>query len=138
MARYLADTSAWNRSGRNLRTALRWSDLLAGRELGMCVPVALELLYSARSPTEYARRAFELSRLPQLPLDAQASSAAARTQALLASKSQHRSAAPADLLIAAIAEANGATLLHYDRHFDAIVRVTGQLAEWIAPRGSLD
>jgi hypothetical protein len=31
-----------------------------------------------------------------------------------------------------------AILLHYDRHFDAIARVTGQPGEWIARRGSLD
>ena len=29
-------------------------------------------------------------------------------------------------------------LLHYDRHFDAIARVTGQPTEWLARRGSLD
>jgi predicted nucleic acid-binding protein len=45
---------------------------------------------------------------------------------------------PVDLLIAAIAEVHEATLLHYDRHFDAIDRVTGQPMEWLARRGSLD
>ncbi len=43
-----------------------------------------------------------------------------------------------DLLIAAVAEVHGAILLHYDRHFDAIFRVTGQPMEWLARRGSLD
>jgi predicted nucleic acid-binding protein len=43
-----------------------------------------------------------------------------------------------DLLVAAIAESNEVTLVHYDRHFDAIAKVTGQPTEWIAPRGSLD
>ena len=43
-----------------------------------------------------------------------------------------------DLLIAAIAEVNGATLLHYDRQFDTIGRLTGQPIEWLARRGSLD
>ena len=138
MARYLADTSAWNRSARTLRIALRWSELLAGRGLAMCIPVALELPWSARSWSEYKNRANSLSGLPHLPLDEQTSQVAARTQVLLASKSRHRGPAPTDLLIAAIAEVNGATLLHYDRHFDAIGRVTGQPMEWLAPRGSLD
>ena len=31
-----------------------------------------------------------------------------------------------------------ATLLHYDRHFDLIAESTGQPAEWLARRGSLD
>jgi predicted nucleic acid-binding protein len=43
-----------------------------------------------------------------------------------------------DLLIAAIARIQGAILLHYDRHFDAIARATGQPMEWLARRGSLD
>jgi predicted nucleic acid-binding protein len=43
-----------------------------------------------------------------------------------------------DLLIAAIAKIHGAVVLHYDRHFDAIARVTGQPMEWLARRGSLD
>ena len=36
------------------------------------------------------------------------------------------------------AEVHGAVLLHYDRHFDLIARVTGQPTEWLARRGSLD
>ena len=43
-----------------------------------------------------------------------------------------------DLLIAATAKVHGAVLLHYDRHFDLIARVTGQPTEWLARRGSLD
>jgi predicted nucleic acid-binding protein len=43
-----------------------------------------------------------------------------------------------DLLIAAIARIHCAVALHYDRHFDAIARVTGRPMEWLARRGSLD
>ena len=57
---------------------------------------------------------------------------------MLAGRSHHRGPTPIDLYVAAGAELSGATLLHYDRHFDAIARVTGQSTEWIAPRGSLD
>jgi predicted nucleic acid-binding protein len=59
-------------------------------------------------------------------------------QGLLAAASQHRGPTPFDLYIAAVAELNGATLVHYDRHFDAVARVTHQPMEWIAPRGTLD
>jgi predicted nucleic acid-binding protein len=41
-------------------------------------------------------------------------------------------------VIAAVAQAYGATLLHYDRHFDAVEPVTGQPMLWLARRGSLD
>ena len=42
-----------------------------------------------------------------------------------------------DLVIAATAEAHGATVLHYDADYDRIAKVTGQPTEWIAERGSL-
>lgn len=43
----------------------------------------------------------------------------------------------ADLIIAAAAEAAGATVWHYDADYERIAAVTGQPTEWIAPRGSL-
>jgi predicted nucleic acid-binding protein len=130
---YLADTSAWRRSRANESIALRWAGLLAGRELAVCVPLQLELLYSAGDPTDYSVLREELDALVVLPATTEAEAEALR----LAAKSQHRGPKPIDLLIAAIARVHGAVLLHYDRHFDQIVRVTGQPAEWLAPRGSL-
>jgi len=59
-------------------------------------------------------------------------------QAELAARSQHRGPTPMDLLVAATAAAHDVVLRHYDRHFDAIARVTGQPTEWVARRGSLD
>jgi predicted nucleic acid-binding protein len=134
VALFLADTSAWHRSG---QVEVKWESYLDDDALALCAPVTLELLYSARGPVDYSRLAEVLSYLPTLPLDARAEALAIRTQALLATRSQHRGPSPVDLLVAAVAEAHDAVLLHYDRHFDQIVRVTGQPAEWLAPRGSL-
>jgi len=131
----LADTSAWHRSG---HAEDRWAELVAVSSLAVCTPVALELLFSARSRAEHDRLAGDLSLLPNLPVDRRVERLALGTQAALALKSQHRRPTPIDLLIAAIAEVNGAILLHYDRHFDTIARVTGQPMEWLARRGSLD
>ncbi len=50
----------------------------------------------------------------------------------------HRHAKSMDLIVAAAAEAADLTVLHYDRDFDHIAQVTGQLTEWVAPPGSLD
>jgi predicted nucleic acid-binding protein len=61
-----------------------------------------------------------------------------RGQRSLAGRGQHRGPTPVDLLIAAVAEVHEVTLLHYDRHFDLIARATGQPAEWLTRRGSLD
>ena len=134
MAFYLADTSAWNRSA---LVQDRWLAMLEGNELALCTPVRLELLYSARGGVDSARFAADLGRLPHLALSTHVERAVHRTQLALAQRGQHRGPKPIDLLIAAIAEVNDVTLLHYDRHFDQIVRVTGQPAEWLAPRGSL-
>jgi predicted nucleic acid-binding protein len=134
---YLADSSAWRRSGARAEIADRWDSLLDAHELAVCAPVQLELLHSAGSPREYEQLQTDLDALPWLSADARAESLALRAQARLAAASQHRGPGPIDLLIAGIAAAGGATLLHYDRHFDAIAEVTGQPMEWLAPRGSL-
>lgn len=137
-AAYLADTSAWHRSGASTAIRERWSELLLRGDLAICPPVRLELLYSARSPSDFGELRANLASLPELPLRPAAVRRAEDVQAQLARRSQHRGPAPVDLFIAAVAEANDATLIHYDRHFDAIARVTGQPTEWIAPRGTLD
>jgi predicted nucleic acid-binding protein len=131
----LADTSAWHRSA---RAEARWTELVEASTLAGCTPVALELLSSARNRAEYGRLANDLSLLPTLPIDRRVERIALGTQAALTGRSQHRGPTPVDLLIAAIAEVNDAILLHYDRQFDTIARLTGQPMEWLARRGSLD
>ena len=135
MPLYLADTSAWNRS-----TALAdvWEQLLESGSVAICAPVRLELLHSSRGRADFSALADDLASLRDLRLDARATALAERTQRALAATRQHRGPKPMDLLIAAIAEAANATVLHYDRHFDAIARVTGQPTEWVARRGTLD
>jgi hypothetical protein len=135
--RYLADTSAWHRSEATRSVAARWAALVEFDEIALCDPVALELLYSARGARDYAERGAELQQLPFIPFDAADGARALQSQATLALRSQHRGPTPVDLLIAAVAQRSGLTLLHYDRHFDAIARVTGQPMEWLARRGSL-
>ena len=135
MAQFVADTSAWHRSG---QVEDRWAVLIESGELALCGPVKLELLYSAPSKAKYAELSWYLAGFPSLPVDGRVEAIAERVQRELAKRSQHREATPVDLLVAAVAQVHGATLLHYDRHFDAIARVTGQPAEWIARRGSLD
>ncbi len=134
MVRYLADTSAWHRSG---RVADRWSELLEDDAIALCTPVRLELLYSARNATDHRTLDAHLERFRHLPIDSRVEEAAVRDQAALAAEGHHRGPKPVDLLIAAVAEVHGVTLLHYDRHFDLIASATGQKTEWLARRGSL-
>lgn len=55
----------------------------------------------------------------------------------LAADSQHRHFRLPDLVIAATAELHGATVLHYDAHYERITDITAQPVESVAPRGSL-
>ena len=131
---YLADTSAWHWSG---RVADRWSALLEADQIATCAPVALELLFSARSPSDHDDLAENLDGLGWVSSSRASDEAARRSQAALAERSQHRGATPVDILVAALAESHSLVLLHYDRHLDLIARATGQPAEWLARRGSL-
>ena len=79
----------------------------------------------------------ELDGLPSYPLNHRVTHRAEGVQGLLAERSRHRGSTAVDLLVAAVAEANDVTLLHYDRHFDAIARITGQPTEWSARHGTL-
>jgi predicted nucleic acid-binding protein len=97
----------------------------------------LELLVSARGARDYESLATDLDALPRIGLDSSVEFAARRIQAGLAARSQHRRATPLDVLIAATAATSGLTLLHYDRHYDGIARVTGQPTEWLSRRGTL-
>jgi hypothetical protein len=42
-----------------------------------------------------------------------------------------------DLLVAAVAEREHVTVLHYDANYDLIAEVTRQSVRWIVPRGAV-
>ena len=42
-----------------------------------------------------------------------------------------------DLLIAAVAERERVTVLHYDSDYHLIAEVTGQAAQWVVARGTV-
>ena len=135
---YLADTSAIARvSSSFVRLELERLGRLG--LLATCVTVDLEVLYSARSPSEYqaivARRVEGFTDLPIVPEICYRSKA---VQGELARTSQHRVAGVVDLLTAAVAEHYAATVLHYDSDFDKIAGVTGQPTRWVVPRGAVD
>jgi predicted nucleic acid-binding protein len=102
-------------------------------------PVRLEILYSARNARDYDVTAGRLAALRQLPCGDDAWVRALDLQRMLAHKAalHHRSVKMPDLLVAAVAELEGAVVWHYDEDFDRIAGITGQPMEWVAPRGSL-
>jgi len=138
MTFYCVDTSAWHLATAPV-IARAWGRLLERDALGICDQVRLEILWSARSATDYEALAEELSALRPIATDARTMQRALEVQRLLAHVAglHHRSVKIADLVIAASAEAVQATVLHYDADFDRVAKMTGQTAQWIAPRGSL-
>jgi predicted nucleic acid-binding protein len=105
--------------------------------LAVSIVTELEIGYSARSTADYrATRASIVDRLIPVAMPPRAEGRAREVQAQLVDRGQHRSAGLADLLIAATAEMEGLTVLHYDADFELIAKITGQPCEWIVPRGT--
>ena len=138
MTLFCVDTSAWHHSTQP-EVADEWIRHLERDRLGICDQVRLEILWSARSAEDYDALARELSALRVIPSAASTFQRALEIQRRLAHAGglHHRSVKIADLVIAAAAEAAGATVLHYDADYDRIAELTRQPVRWIAPRGSL-
>ena len=138
---YLADTSAWwiSRRAEIGDARRRFDELTVETALVICDVVRFELLYSVRNRDEFAATEMKLAVLPDLEIHKPHWQRALAVYRLLAEQggAHHRSVGYPDLLIAAAAEAAGATVLHYDEDFDRIAAITGQPTQWIVPRGSL-
>lgn len=132
---YLADKSALEQRHHSQAAHDLLALLLGEGSLASCHVVALEVLYSARSRTDYQKLRKGIDALPWLPCDQQAMDRAMEVQDLLARRGQHRLPLP-DLIIAATAEVNGATVLHYDHDYDLIAAITKQPTQWIVRRGT--
>ncbi|HEX2160626.1 MAG TPA: PIN domain-containing protein [Thermoleophilaceae bacterium] len=137
----LADTSAWWVADRDAVGPLRedFAQRLVTGSIATCDMVRFELLHSARKGREMAETADELAAVPDCPIGGEQWQRALWVYQRLADQggAHHRSVGYPDLLIAAAAEAAGATVLHYDEDYERIAEITGQPTRWIAPRGSL-
>ncbi|MGP4000456.1 PIN domain nuclease [Streptomyces sp. 8N706] len=136
-ARYLIDTSALVRV---LKQPARdqWEKPLSEALIAVCPVTELEFLYSARSAEDREEIVEDLRALfGWVPVDDRAYTRAWAVQRELTALGRHRSAGPVDLVVAATAELQGLTLLHYDRDFETISGATGQATQWLMPSGSL-
>lgn len=91
----------------------------------------LEIGFSARSGRELREDAAAppLSLMPVEHLTPAAEDRAIEVQALLADRGVHRAPAVPDLLVAAVAELDGLTVLHVDKDYELIAELTGQPVE---------
>ena len=137
MARFLADKSALTRRDNRPEVRAVIEPLMLAGRIATCGIVDLELLYSAADPKTYQQLATALQGMPRVPMTEAVFERALDIQDKLARASQHRGVSLPDLVIAACAEANGLTVLHYDADYDAIAKVTRQPVQWVVPRGSV-
>lgn len=132
---YLTDKSALARLNYP-SVGARIGPLLVQGLVATCPIIDLEVLYSARSLSDYENILAERRALPSYPITEIVTDRAIEIQHQLARRGHHRIPLP-DLLIAAVAEINTLAVLHYDADYDRIAEITQQSVEWVAPRGSI-
>lgn len=133
---HLADTSVLTRFG-SLSVRQILEPLVQLGAVGRAGISDLEIGFSARSSEEWDELTMALDVMALIPTTAEHFFRARQVQRLLAAKGLRGRKIP-DLLIAAAAEERGLIVFHYDADFDYIAQVTGQVVEWIVPRGSIN
>ena len=132
---FLLDTSVLTRL--RAPSVVRRIEELDGDGLARTSMTDLEIGFSARSADEWDRLVEALAAFRRLDVEAHHFDRARQVQRRLVADGLRGRKVP-DLLIAAVAEATSLTVLHYDADFDHIAAVTGQPAQWIVERGSVD
>jgi predicted nucleic acid-binding protein len=137
VASHLADTSALARLHRPPVAAVLGPLIEAGL-VATCGVIEFELGWATRSAAE-----FDLVRSDReegyewLATHNEDWHRALDVQAVLWRSGRVRSVGFRDLLIAAVAEREQVTLLHYDSDYDLISEITGQPMQWVVPRGTM-
>lgn len=135
--RYLVDTSVFARLTKPAVAAV-FAPLGAEGRVALCAPVVFELGHAARNPRDYRELMDRVAAFSPVPTSEADHQRALEVQAALAARSQHRAISLVDGLVAAVAEARGLVVLHYDADFELVADVTGQGHRWVVPRGTAD
>lgn len=137
---FIVDNSVWARLGTEptIKSALeaivnRYSPSL----IWLCPPTALEIGHGAPSGRAHTALIGHLSVFPSCPVDPSTDEVLA-IQNRLWVQGLVRAAGAIDVLIAAYALANDATVLHYDSDFGHVAKAEPTFKhQWIVPRGSI-
>jgi predicted nucleic acid-binding protein len=127
---WLIDTSALVRLAISSEAEM-WADRIDQGQVRISTVTRLEVGYSARSGPELRSAALRPP-LSSMPIEHQTPAIEDRSievQSLLADQGHHRAPSVPDLIVAATAELAGLTVLHVDKDFELIARITGQPAE---------
>jgi predicted nucleic acid-binding protein len=137
-ATWLVDKSVLARLSRPEVRQVVLPHVQAGR-VAITIVTELEVGFSARSTKDYmTTRRTLLDYLVPILVAPRAEQRAREVQAALVRRSQHRAVSIPDLLVAAVAEVEQLSVLHYDADFELVASITGQPTEWVVPRGSID
>lgn len=125
----LVDTSAWVDFLRGVDTPARAAvrELIARQfdELVLCEPVVMELMAGATDPATLDRIGHLADGLPSVDVEPLLDFRAAAALHRLARSNGETVRSIVDCLIAAVAVRHGATLVHKDRDFEVLGRITG-------------
>jgi predicted nucleic acid-binding protein len=132
---HLLDTSVVSRLGEQEVRAVVDPLTHAGR-LGRAGITELEIGCGSGNAREWDQGMADLSVFELVETSTDHLRRAKQVQRLLAWRSQRRKIP--DLLIAAVAEEAGLTLLRYDNDFELIATVTGHACRWVVPAGTID
>jgi predicted nucleic acid-binding protein len=137
VARYLADTSALARLHRSAVSAVL-VPLIESGVVATCGVIEFELGWATRSSAEFDQvRADRDAGYEWLATHDGDWRRALDVQASLWRSGRMRAVGLPDLLVAAVAEREHVTVLHYDGDYDLIAQVTGQPMQWVVPRGAV-
>lgn len=136
-ATWLVDTSALARlSVPEVDDVLR--PLIDAGRVAVTAVTLLEVGYTARSKADHERsQQSVLQRLQFAYGSPRSERRALEVQQLLLEGGHHRSVKLPDLLVGALAEIEGFTVMHYDADFDRISEVTGQPSQWVVEAGTV-
>ncbi|SCL19225.1 PIN domain nuclease [Micromonospora inyonensis] len=99
--------------------------------LAVCGAVEIEVIHSARTPSDAKRARWLLRGFDWLTMPDEVWDRAIDIQVQALRRGNHRALSLADLVIAATAERHGATVLHYDGDYDLIAAITSQPTRWV-------
>jgi predicted nucleic acid-binding protein len=137
VASYLADASALARL-RHRPVAAVLGPLIEAGLVATCGVIEFELGWATRSGKEFDElRADRDAGYEWLPTHDEDWRRALAVQATLWRGGHVRAVGLPDLLIAAVAERERVTVLHYDSDYDLIAEATGQAVQWVLPRGTV-
>jgi len=137
VATHLADTSALARL-RHPDVAAALAPLIDAGVVATCGVIEFELGWATRSSAEFDQLRIDRDAgYEWLAIHDEDWRRALDVQAALWRGGHMRAVGFPDLLVAAVAERERVTVLHYDSDYDLIAQVTSQPVQWVVPRGAV-